>query len=264
MPYANLGNYKFYYHESGVEHKQNGTILLVHAFTVDHRMWRYEIEQFKQDYHVIAVDLKGHGKSDAPESGYSRKDRVEDVKRFLDALQLKSVHYVGLSYGGTTGIGLALTYPEYLKTLTLAATSAAGYSIGPKIGKIDKIAKEVSVEAAKKKWIDSSTLWYKEDKQELRDFIRMMMSEHSGAIWADPQRGNYPREFDLERVHTIQIPTSIIIGELDRIFLPLAKTLHEKIENSELHIFPQIGHMVNLEAPEMFTEKVRQFIGKHQ
>ena len=82
----------------------------------------------------------------------------------------------------------------------------------------------------------------------------------SGAIWADSQRGNYQPENDLERINSINIPTKVIVGEYDRIFVPLAQEIAEKITGADLTIIPNIGHLVNLEAPDQFRTALKSFI----
>lgn len=258
MPYADLGQYKYHYLDYPNDGKE--ILCLVHAFTLDHRMWLKEAERFAKDYRVIVPDLKGHGLSDAPESGYSRKDRVEDFVRFLDALKIDKVHYVGLSYGGTTGLGVALSYPERLRSLALVASSAAGYDMGPKISKIDQIAREQGVDTAKQRWISSSTRWYRDDQSELKQFVTQMMTEHSGAIWADPMRGKYEREYDLDRLGEIDLPTLVMAGEMDKIFVPLAERFAGEIKGARLKIFDRIGHLVNLENHNGFCEELERFL----
>ena len=87
-----------------------------------------------------------------------------------------------------------------------------------------------------------------------------MIEQYSGAGWADPKRGRYPREYDLERVHEITVPTLIIAGELDKIFVPLSEQLHERINGSRLLIYPNTGHMVNLEQPERLNADLKVFL----
>lgn len=260
MPYADLGNYKFFYQEFGEDHKNNGTICFLHAFTLDHRMWQNQAEFFSKNYHVIVPDLKGHGKSDAPLSGYTRDERADDIIKLLDVLKLNRVHLIGISYGGTTGLGIALNNPDRLNSLILIGTAAAGYKISSKMTKLDKIAKEKSVETAKQKWIASSLVWYQNDKKELKEFIKTMMDDHSGAIWKDPMRGNYPVVDDISKVGGINIPVLIMAGEEDKMFLPLAKKLHDLIKTSNLFIIPKTGHLVNLESPVLFNRIVESFI----
>ncbi len=260
MPYADLGDYKFYYQEFG--NRNNPTVVLLHAFTLDCRMWEADAKELSKNYYVIAPDFKGHGKSDAPTSGYTRDERVADLISFFDKLNLTDIHLVGLSYGGTTGLGIVLEYPERIKSLTLIGTSVAGYKLGTKISRIDKIAREKGIDAAKEKWIKTALIWYRKDQQRIKDFVEMMMREHSGAIWKDPKRGHYPQLNDIEKVPDIKTPIKIIVGDSDNMFLPLSKKLYALIPNSELSIIENCGHLVNLESPEVFRAELISFLAK--
>lgn len=258
MPYADLGDLKIYYKEYSSEKKE--TILFLHGFTLDHRMWEADAEYLSQFFHVIIIDMKGHGKSTAPQTGYSRAHRVEDVIKFMDALNLEKAHLVGLSYGGTTVLGVAIHHPERVFSLTLASTSAAGYKAAPRLSKIDKIFQEKGTKAGKDKWINIALTWYKDDKPEIRQLMMTMMTEHSYTPWVDLNRGKYPREYDFEKVTQLSLPVMIIAGELDKMFLTVAEKLHELIPSSKLHIYDKVGHMVNLEAPEKFHLDLLEFI----
>ncbi len=233
---------------------------MLHGFTIDHRMWLYDAEYFSQWYRVILPDFKGHGLSDCPQSGYSRAHRVEDMVGLLDRLEIPKTHIVGLSMGGTTALGMALKYPDRMASLTLVSTSAAGFDPGPKIRKIDDIARNESLELAKEKWIKSSLKYFGSEKSHVRDLLEIMMTEHSGAIWADPMRGRYPPENDLGRVHEIKIPTMIFAGEEDRPFVLLARQLNERIESSRFSLFESVGHMLNLESPNRFRGELKAFL----
>lgn len=260
MPYADLGDITLHYKEYGTTtvRTEEPPICFLHGFTLDHRMWIGDAEYFGHWYRVITPDAKGHGLSDAPPTGYSRDDRVVDLLRLLDHLGIDKVHLVGLSMGGSTGIGMALSNPERLASLTLVSTGAAGYSVGSKIAKIDKLAKEEGLEAARTRWIKSSLLWYKDDKKPIRDLLEKMMLEHSGAIWLDEMRGKYPKTADLDQVHRIKLPTEIMVGQMDKVFLPLARLIHSRIDGSRLVVLESVGHMLNLEAPEIFRRELKR------
>jgi len=262
MPYADLKTHRLYYEGFPSENDNAGRhpIVFLHGFTLDRRSWQADAEFFSQWYRTLTLDFKGHGRSDAPQSGYSRAHRVEDVLGFMDAIGLDKVHMVGLSMGGTTALGFALKYPERLASMTLVGTSAAGFDPGPRIGHLDKLAREQGPDEAKKKWMEVALMWYKKDLAEVRDLIRQMIEDHSGAFWRDPMRGKYPREYDLKVVDRIKTPTLIQIGELDRIFLPLSRQLHELISGSKLIVYENAGHVVNLEIPDRFRADLKVFL----
>ncbi len=262
MPYADIENdAKLFYEEYNPKNSGNATpVIFLHGFTLDHRMWEPQAHFFRDKYRLIFVDAKGHGKSSAPDTGYSRADRIEDLNNFINALGLESVHLVGLSMGGSTGLGYIFKYPEKVKSLTLASTSAAGYKIGPKISRIDKMVREKGLEIARKKWIQYAVNYYPEDQIEIKDSLKLMMQEHSGAPWLDRLRGKYPSPGnDLEKLPDIKVPVKIFAGSEDKIFEPLAHILGEKIPNSSVSIFEGVGHMINMEAPERFNIELGKF-----
>ena len=256
MPYVDLDEFKMYYEEAG----DGEPLVFLHGFSIDHRQWRPQRDYFSSNYHVICPDARGHGKSEVTRTGYSRKHRVEDLKGFVDTLGLEKFHLVGLSFGGSTAIGFALERQTQLRSLTLVSTGAAGYSAGKKIDRLDKVGRDQSPETAKQIWMQWTLAWYQEDRTHLRDFMRDMMEDYSAAVWHDPMRGKYPREYDLEKVHQIEVPTLIVTGRLDRIFVPLSEKIHQKISSSRLIIYDDVGHMINLEAPEKFNRDLQEFL----
>jgi 3-oxoadipate enol-lactonase len=96
MPHATIDNIRFFYEEAG----SGPPVVFLHGFTLDHRMWQPQIEYFKERFRVICPDARGHGKSDAPLTGYSRAHRVEDLAGLVDRLGFERFHLVGLSMGG--------------------------------------------------------------------------------------------------------------------------------------------------------------------
>jgi len=256
MPYADLGQFRLHYEEHG----GGDPVVFLHGFTLDRRMWYGQAEQFRDDYRVLLLDARGHGLSDAPSTGYGRADRVSDVIAFADVMGLDRFHVVGLSMGGTTALGLALDYQERLNSLTLVSTGAAGYDVGKRYEALDNLARQKGLEAAREKWLEMSLIWYREDREEVRWLMETMINEHSGAVWMDPKRGRYSREYDLDRVHEITVPTKIIAGALDQLFVPLAQQLQARIAGSSLSVYEKVGHMVNLEVPEQFNQELKAFL----
>lgn len=103
---------------------QGEPLVFIHGNFNDSRIWSYQIDKFSKYYKVICYDLRGYGKSDTPTSSFSH---FEDLKSLLDLLGIKKVIIVGSSLGGSVAIDFALQYPEYVKSLVLAAPAINGY-----------------------------------------------------------------------------------------------------------------------------------------
>ncbi len=73
-------------------------------------MWDDQVAALKDDFRLLRYDKRGHGGTDAPEGPYSFDMLVDDVVGLWDALDIEKSHFVGLSMGGMTALGLALDH----------------------------------------------------------------------------------------------------------------------------------------------------------
>jgi pimeloyl-ACP methyl ester carboxylesterase len=95
------------------------TILCVHGLSSNSRIWDAVAERLTDRFHVIAIDLRGRGDSQKPESGYHISQHVEDVKGILDHFGIAKAIYMGHSLGAIIGCAFAAAYPTRLSQLLL-------------------------------------------------------------------------------------------------------------------------------------------------
>lgn len=258
MPHIDTGEVSIYYESKG----RGETIVFLHGFTLDRRMWRTQVEYLSKRFRTLTYDSRGHGKSGCPESGYSRTDRVRDLAAIVKKLNLAPFHIVGLSMGGATALGYAIDHPEALLSLTLADTAAAGFKPPPKYTDMRERVESMTIDDIKRVWKRNSLFYYAQKNPQLRDELAEMMDGHCGNLWTDPKRGTYKDRDDVALSSKIKVPTLIFVGEKDKFFLPLAQKLHQNIKNSELDIVSRVGHMVNMEAPNRFNMRLEQFLDR--
>ncbi|HLA31157.1 MAG TPA: alpha/beta fold hydrolase, partial [Pseudomonas sp.] len=101
------------------EHGRGAPVLLVHGLGSSTLDWEYQIPDLAAHYRVIALDLRGHGRSDKPRERYSMAGFAADVAALIKHLQLHQVHLVGISMGGMIGFQLGVDRPELLKSLCI-------------------------------------------------------------------------------------------------------------------------------------------------
>ncbi|MGB2983417.1 MAG: alpha/beta hydrolase [Candidatus Bipolaricaulia bacterium] len=104
-------------------------VVLIHYGGANLRMWDPVIPLFQGTYRCIALDLRAHGRSDAPPTGYHTDDMSKDVAGVMDGLGIAQAHVVGSSIGAEVGLSLAAHYPE--KVLSLVADGALCSEYGP-------------------------------------------------------------------------------------------------------------------------------------
>lgn len=94
-------------------------LMLVHGWPEDHRAWRQVVPRLADRYRLILPDLRGFGRSDAPEGDYRKQALADDLLALLDALGLDRVGLVGHDWGGWVSILLALTAPTRISGLVI-------------------------------------------------------------------------------------------------------------------------------------------------
>jgi pimeloyl-ACP methyl ester carboxylesterase len=111
-----------------VEAGRGDTLVLIHGFGSDLDLnWVRTgvVDALAQTFRVVALDCRGHGKSDAPHDARQYGiHMVDDVRNLLDHLQVTRAHVVGYSMGGNIAAKLATMYPARLATLTIGGTGA--------------------------------------------------------------------------------------------------------------------------------------------
>jgi pimeloyl-ACP methyl ester carboxylesterase len=118
MPRVDLDGLTMHYQQLG----SGPDVVLVHAFTSNLAVWVMSgvIEALAREFRVTAYDLRGHGASDVPRSGYTSADHAEDLRRLHAVLGLGAAYVVGHSFGGVIATHAAVRYPEIVAGLILA------------------------------------------------------------------------------------------------------------------------------------------------
>ncbi len=110
--FSEVQGIKLHYLEWGERGKPD--LLLVHGWTSFATSWSGVAEHFCHRYHIVAPDLRGHGESDKPATGYRLRDFAEDIRQLIANLNLQKPAYVGHSWGGNIGTILAADSPEII------------------------------------------------------------------------------------------------------------------------------------------------------
>lgn len=84
------------------------TLLFIHGWAIDRTYWHDQVNAFCPQYHVVTVDLPGHGRSGKNRDGWSVEDYAGDVRAVIDQLHLENVVLVGHSMAGNISLEAAL------------------------------------------------------------------------------------------------------------------------------------------------------------
>ena len=118
---------------------------MVHGITGNLAVWHLHIVPALADrFRVLTYDLRGHGYSDTPPTGYSPDDMAEDLLELLDALELERPVVVGHSYGADIALYLAASHPERVREVVAieSALPGAGAAARPRgVGRLDLLGR---------------------------------------------------------------------------------------------------------------------------
>ena len=131
MPYAASEGVRIHFHVEGT----GPPLVLLHGFGVSGDAWRTggHVEALSDQFQVITMDARGHGRSDKPHdlSAYGLRKRVRDVTSVLDAVGMGKARFLGFSLGGITGFGLSRYAPQRFRSvIVLGADPYAEKSSG--------------------------------------------------------------------------------------------------------------------------------------
>jgi len=224
-------------------------LLLIHAFPLDARMWRAQMDR----RHAIAPDLPGFGGTPAADGGVLTMDL--GARRCLDALDaagLDRVVVCGLSMGGYVAFELWRQAPQRFAGLILANTrSGADTPEGAEARRTlaARLKSEGNVLA------ESLPPLLSEDPPEgLWDVVKAWIGEQPADAIAAAALGMAERPDSTADLPTIEVPTLVVTSEGDLLIPPdVSAPMADQIPGAQLAVIPGAGHLSNLEDPTGFS-----------
>jgi pimeloyl-ACP methyl ester carboxylesterase len=248
------------YHRTGGD---KPTLLIAHGVTDNGLGWSRFARAMEQNYDVILYDRRGHGFSDAPESGYTFRDHAEDMAGLITALGLDRPHILGHSGGAVAAAIFAATHPDLLASLVLEdpawGTGWGGWQTMT-TGMIEWFRETVSM-----------------DRQELVAMCREMnpnWPEEEVELWADSKvqvSPNVVQTFDQAEpmwrdiVRQITYPILLITGDKDMASVNTSEDVEAMASvwrRGQAVTIDGAGHMVHYDRFEAFLSAVKTFLSE--
>ncbi len=240
-------------------------VTFVHGAGGSSAIWHKQIRDFKKEYNVLLLDLRGHGQSKMHLTeklkAYTFESIGDEIIDVLDHLNIVSSHFVGISLGTIVIRDLAERYPTRFDSLIM----------GGAVMKLNLRGQFLMRFGATFKSILPYILLYR-----LFAFIIMPRKNHreSRILFIDEAKKLYQKEFKrwfglisqvnpmlaLFRIKSSDVPTLYIMGEEDHMFLPSITKLVKSQSNCTLVVVPNCGHVVNIEKPLVFNHSVLGFL----
>ena len=239
------------------------TVVLSHALGQDGSMWDAVANELAATCRVICPDTRGHGRSQTPSEPLSLAELAADAARLIDELAGGGpVIWVGLSMGGMIGQELAMRFPDKVRALVLANTTA-GYD---ELGQTAIGQRIATVEAHGLSAIATGTM-NRFFSETFRQTQAATVARHQRLLESTDPEGYTACaaalcEADLwPRLGQIQVPTLVIAGHLDESStIETAQALVRGIPRAQLATLHGCAHLSAVEQPEAFTELLGEFV----
>ncbi len=222
----------------------------LHGLVDSVAIWERLAPSLAERGRVVCVDLRGHGRSEAPAGPYRREDLAADVIAVLDALEIRAATLVGHSLGGIISMTTALTHPDRVEGLVLLGTAsqcservANWYERIARAGETDGLAG-----LARRIYGQDRRRQLVGDAQGIAHVTRTLKSLHSDPL--------------TPKLAHLTCPTLLLVGEKDPMGPKASQIIREMLptEAARLEVIPDRGHWLHVEAPELVVSALDGWI----
>ena len=241
-------------------------VTFIHGAGGSSSIWYKQLRDFKLKYNVLLIDLRGHGKSKKPIyeklKRYTFSTISDEVLEVLDHLNIDKTHFVGISLGTIIVREIAERYPLRVHSMIMGGAVMKLNFRGQVLMRFGVLVKSVI----------PYLLLYR-----FFAFIIMPKKSHreSRNLFINEAKKLYQKEFKrwftlvaevnpllaMFRIKDTKIPTLYVMGSEDHMFLPSISKLVQNHQSSELFVVANCGHVVNVEQPKIFNDKVLSYLG---
>ncbi|MWV42958.1 alpha/beta fold hydrolase [Paenibacillus sp. HJL G12] len=256
MPHRSLNGIQIYYEEKG----SGEPLLLLHGLGMNILAHVQEMEALAQQNRVIAMDARGHGKSDKP-SMYTLQDHIDDVIALLDELHIEKTILLGGSMGSYIAQGVAMAVPERIHKLILVAAKSNGKTSSMARMMAEHEKETAGMEVYEKIQLLSKYMFHRLDR------VGIWMNDFNQTCPAPTEAQQMAANKALEGfdfrpdLHRITARTLVIGGAHDGLNPPdEGRVIASLIPKAVFVEFDQSGHAPNIEEPDRFLETVNHFL----
>ena len=247
--------------------RRRGTLVLIHAFPLNARMWEPQLTLADHGWRVVAPQLRGVDGGDQNLPASSVDDYAGDLIDLLDALHIHEAVIGGLSMGGYVTLAMFRRAPRYFLGMVLADTrpqadTPDGVEGRKRVLRLvqEKGASAVADEMLPKLLSDAT----RRSRPDLVARVRGLALSNSAESIAGAITALMTRPDSTPLLSTIHCPTLIVVGEEDSVTpRVLSEDMQRVIAGSTLVVLPSAGHLSSMEQPAAFNEALARFLG-HQ
>jgi 3-oxoadipate enol-lactonase len=266
MPVVRANGIDIFYEDSG---GAGEPVVLIHGHSVDRRMWPAQWLALRAaGLRVIRYDVRGHGRSSAPDSGYTWPVYAADLRALLDALGVAAAHLVGFSMGGGIALQFALDHPARARSLALIDAAVPGFAYSADFADtIEALVAAVRAEgwraAAERLWLPHPLFDGLRRHPATFQAVRQLVLDFPARDYLiDQPEPEGPEATD--RLAELRAPVLVLVGAEDLPDFRLAAELvAANAPHAHMVVVPGAGHMLPLERPDEINRLLLEFLRTH-
>lgn len=243
-------------------------VILLHGWAFDHRIWDRQVRVLADAGHTtIAIDLRGHGRSDRPHRGYGLDRLARDVIAVVAELAIDPAVLIGWSLGGVTAFRSAVDAPEKFTKLVLVGSNGVAtsrqdaypFGVPASVHLPGLLAAELCDRFEARRALLRGAFANPPDESVITLLLQQTLDTPS---WAGAATLTTLLETNqVPDLHRLAVPTAQIIGEKDPVFSRRgAAWLAEQVEDITQIVLPDCGHYPMIEAPDSFDAALLQIV----
>jgi pimeloyl-ACP methyl ester carboxylesterase len=234
-------------------------IVFLHGAGDSAAIWERQVEHFRRQHRVAAVDLPGHGQR-LDETGYDDHDRnADELARQIHESGLSQPVLVGHSMGGAVVLSLALRQPSLPGALVLVA-SGARLRMGPEYLETARKKAEAAPGQVAGPSVPIETTVSPTAPADTRAWLADRIGQSTAqATYSDFLAND---RFDvMERLQLISQPTLVVAGDQDKMTPPKFQSfLCERLPRARMVLLPDAGHYAHVERETVFNQELDRFL----
>jgi pimeloyl-ACP methyl ester carboxylesterase len=259
MPQLQLDDINLYYESAG----EGKPVLFIHGLGSSTRDWEMQVPFFARRYRPITVDVRGHGKSGRPLGPYSVPQFAGDIVRLLEALQTGPVHVVGISMGGMIAFQMAVSWPEWVRSLVVVncEPELVVRTFSDRLKVWQRLAIVRLLGMRKMGQVLGDRLFPEPEQAELREVFEDRWAENDRRAYREALMAlvGWSVADEIER---ITCPTLVVASDQDTSPVEAKEAYARRIPVSRLAIIENARHAVTVERPEEFNAVLDAFLSE--
>ena len=235
-------------------------LVLVHGFLGSSKMWKPQIDFFKDHFRIITPDLPGFGKSNKAKSHNNIQSIANLLINCLEEKKIHKFHLLGHSMGGMIIQEIAKKVGDKISKLVCYSTGPRGEMPG-RFETVDETRKNLQKNGLETMARNIAKTWFIKGENAKYFDVCIETGKQTSMEAVDNSLVAFKNWNGVDTLKNIKNETLIIWGDQDKSYnFEQVQTLEKNIENSKLIIFKNCAHNVHLEQPDQFNKTIKDFL----